>query len=58
LRDNQLETVYNYIDQQKNTLVLIKTGDKKSLYFLLSAVLFDDLTIIIILLIALMQEQV
>ncbi|CAG8794118.1 7847_t:CDS:1, partial [Racocetra persica] len=26
LRDNQLETVYNYIDQQKDTLVLIKTG--------------------------------
>ncbi|CAG8804860.1 38114_t:CDS:2, partial [Gigaspora margarita] len=27
LRNGQLEAIYNYIDQQKDTLVLVKTGD-------------------------------
>ncbi|CAG8849566.1 18053_t:CDS:2, partial [Gigaspora margarita] len=58
LKLEQKLAIERYIQNHKDTFVLMPTGSGKSLYFVLSAVLFDGLTIVISPLTALMENQV
>ncbi|CAG8768909.1 1740_t:CDS:10, partial [Gigaspora margarita] len=58
LRSGQLEVIKSYIEERKDTLVVIKTEDRKSFCYVASAILFDGLTIVISSLKSLIQNQV
>ncbi|CAG8800053.1 10425_t:CDS:2, partial [Gigaspora margarita] len=58
LRSGQLEVIKSYIEEKKDTLVVIKTGGRKSFCYAASAILFDGFTIVISPLKSLIQNQV
>ncbi|CAG8847529.1 46237_t:CDS:2, partial [Gigaspora margarita] len=58
LRPGQIDAINYYIRENKDTLVIIKTGGGKSFCYAASAILFDSLTIIISPLKSLIQNQV
>ncbi|CAG8820924.1 7726_t:CDS:2 [Gigaspora margarita] len=54
LKFEQELAIEKYVQDHKNTFILMSTSSGKSLYFVLSAMLFDGLTIVVSSLIALM----
>ncbi|CAG8846845.1 26842_t:CDS:2 [Gigaspora margarita] len=48
LRPEQMDAINYYIRENKNTLIMIKTGNRNSFCYTASSILFDGLTIIIL----------
>ena len=57
-RPGQLDAIKYYIEEKKDTLVIIKTGGGKSFCYAVFSILFDGLTIVISPLKSLIQSQV
>ncbi|CAG8602303.1 3000_t:CDS:2 [Gigaspora margarita] len=57
LRPGQLDAIKYFIEEEKNTLVIINTGNGKSFCYATALVIFDSLIVVILLLKSLIQSQ-
>ncbi|RIB12759.1 hypothetical protein C2G38_2199795 [Gigaspora rosea] len=57
LRPGQINAIKYYIEEEKDTLVIIKTGGGKSFCYAVSSIIFDGLTVVISPLKSLIQSQ-
>ncbi|CAG8437384.1 9281_t:CDS:10 [Scutellospora calospora] len=58
LRSGQIDAIKYYIEEEKDTLVIMKTDSRKSFCYATSSIIFDGLTVVISLLKFLIQSQV
>ncbi|CAG8818428.1 10_t:CDS:2, partial [Gigaspora margarita] len=58
LRPGQLDAIKYFIEKEKDTLVILKTGGRKSFCYAAASIIFDGLTIVISPLKSLIQSQI
>lgn len=58
LRPGQMDAIKYYVENKKDTLVIMKTGGGKSFCYAIASILFDGLTVVISPLKSLIQNQV